>query len=162
MRIQDDLAVVHQAAFDRIVVELAAALNVDSDALRGSGHLIINGVDIGLLDYGLHDPGRMTLFFDLGAIPASREAAVCRQLLETNLLLPSSFGTFAIIPDNGHAAIVYRFDTLDGVDGITLAQAIFDVLEKHAGIENALCKTHRKRIEDIQRQLLMGRSGEES
>lgn len=132
------LQAAHEARYAQLVAELADAFGVDAAALQESGHLIVNGVDVGLLNYKVWDQGRITIFFDLGSIPAARQAEAYRKLLEQNLLLPRTFGTYAIIPGTDHGALAYTFDFSDGLDGYALAKNICETLKQYKSMEKSL------------------------
>lgn len=138
-----DLAVAHEKRYEELVEQLAGALSVDGKALKESGHLVVGSVDIGLINYQALDYGRITMFLDLGSIPAVREPEIHRRLLEQNFLLPRTFGTYALIPDNGHGALVYHFDIFDGIDGQALARIIFDLVDQYVDIERSLVNADR-------------------
>jgi Tir chaperone protein (CesT) family len=135
MKNEEELAAKHEQNFARIIHELAQELAVDPEALLASRNLIVGDVDVGIVDYGAADYGYLTIFLDLGPIPAAREGAVNRRLLEQNLILPRTFGTFAVIPDNGHAALAYRFDIFDGTDGKAVANVIRDAVNQQMSLE---------------------------
>ncbi|MEJ2417773.1 MAG: CesT family type III secretion system chaperone, partial [Exilibacterium sp.] len=136
------IALVADAADRQAVLDAAAkladAFGVDAAALQESGHLIVNGVDVGLLNYKAWDQGRITIFFDLGSIPMERQAYAYRKLLEQNLLLPRTFGTYAIIPGTGHGALAYTFDFSDGLNGYVLARNICETLKQYKSMEKSL------------------------
>jgi Tir chaperone protein (CesT) family len=141
---KEDLPIAHAQATDRTISELAKAFSVDAKALKASRHLVVRNMDIGVIDYGQNDWGRITVFFDLGAVPAARQSDVYRNLLKQNLILPRSFGTFCLIPDNGHVAVAYHFDLWEGdVTGLSLATFICDVVDRHASIESSLRKAQQ-------------------
>lgn len=125
--------VAHEQRYAQLIVELADALGTDALALKASGHLRVGGFDIGLLSYKLWDDGRITIFFDLGAIPAARQAEVHRKLLEQNLLLCRTHGAYAIIPGTNHGALVYTFGLDERIDGYALAENICQTLRQYQG-----------------------------
>lgn len=135
---EEILQAAHEEGYAQLLTELADAFGVDAGALKESGHLVVNNVDIGLLNYNAWDQGRITVFFDLGSIPHSRQADVYRKLLEQNLLLPRTFGTYAIIPETGHGALAYTFDFTDGLDGYVLAKNICETLMQYKSVEKSL------------------------
>lgn len=67
----------HQYSYDKLMTELAVALQLSPDDMKRTCHLVVVGIDIGLLDYGVQDLGRITLFVDLGSFPESKSTAVC-------------------------------------------------------------------------------------
>jgi len=147
----------HQQRYAELIAELAEIFSVDATVLKEFGHLIVNGVHVGLVDFGSADLGWITVLFDLGPIPDTQSHAVYRQLLEQNVRLPSSFGVFAIIPDNGHGALVYRFDLAGNVNGRTLARHIHEVSAAYAKLENIFEEVARNRQTDSQQRLLRER-----
>lgn len=140
---EEDLAVAHEKRYEELIEQLAEVLAVDANILKESGHLVVGSVHIGLINYHALDYGRITMFLDLGSIPAARQSEVHRRLLENNLMLPRTFGTYALIPDNGHGALVYHFDIFGGIDGQTLARIIFDLVDQYVGIERSLVNADR-------------------
>lgn len=126
-----------EQCYARLIVELADAFGVDATALQETGHLIAHGVDVGLLSYKVWDQGRITIFFDLGSIPAVRQADTWRKLLEQNLLLPRLCGAYAIIPGTDHGALAYTFDVSDGLDGYALAKNICETLTQYKSMEKS-------------------------
>ena len=134
---EETLQAAHEELYGRLITELADAFGVDAAALKETGHLVVGGIDIGLLNYKMWDQGRITVFFDLGTIPPARQAEVYRKLLEQNLLLPRTFGTYAIIPGTDHGALAYTFD-IDGLDGYGLAKNICETLSQYRSLERAL------------------------
>ena len=132
------LQAAHEQRYTQLIVELADAFGVDAAALQESGHLIVNGIDVGLLNYKVWDQGRITIFFDLGSIPLAHQAETYRKLLEQNLLLPRTFGTYAIIPGTDRGALAYAFDFNDGLDGYVLAKNICETLQQYKSIEKSL------------------------
>jgi Tir chaperone protein (CesT) family len=152
---KEDLPAAHEQAVDRTLSELAEALSVDAKALKASRHLIVRNIDVGVIDYGADDWGRITLFFDLGAIPSIRQKDAYRKLLELNLILPRSHGTFCLIPGNGHVALAYQFDLFDeAVTGLSLARVIGDVLDQHTSNETARLKVLQREIHARRGRLL--------
>jgi len=140
---EEALAVAHEKRYEQLIDELAQVLAVDAKVLKESGHLVVGGVDIGLINYHALDYGRITMFLDLGSIPAARQPEIHRRLLEQNLILPRTFGTYALIPDNGHGALVYHFDIFDSVDGQALARIMSDLVEQYVDIERSLTDADR-------------------
>jgi hypothetical protein len=133
-----DVQASHEKRFEELIVELAEALDVSADDLKELRHLVIDGVGVSLINYGVWDPGRITIVVDLGPIPIPHQLNVYRRLLEQNILLPRTFGTFAVIPDNGHGALSYSFDMLDKLNGKSLAIQIGEIIKEYASIEKSL------------------------
>jgi len=138
----DSLMEWHRNSCNRLLTELAVTLKLSRDDLIRTRHLIVEGIDIGLVDYGELDLGRITLFMDLGSFPESQNTAVYRQLLEQNLALPRTFGTFALNPDNGHAALLYSLEFSDELDGKHLASIIGELVEQYRTIEQSLAQQY--------------------
>jgi hypothetical protein len=126
----------HEKRFEELIVELSEAIGVPTNDLKESRHFVMDGVGVSLISYGAWDPGRITVIVDLGAIPGTHQADVYRRLLEQNILLPRTFGTFAVIPDNGHGALSYNFDMFD--TGEVLAMQIDGIIKQYVSIEKSV------------------------
>jgi hypothetical protein len=144
MKNEAELAVAHEKNFSRIVRELAQELSLDPDELLASGRLSARGVDVAIVNHGAADYDHLTIFLDLGPIPPAREDAVNRSLLERNLGRPGTFGTFAVIPDTGHAALSYRFGSLDGITGEKVANVMRKAVDQHSNLESPQHASHMK------------------
>jgi len=154
MEINDDIVAAHQQRYAELVTELAEIFQVDAKMLQQSRHFIVNNVHVGLVDHGNWDMGRITLAFDLGPVPTMRAGEIYRNMLEQNLRLPTSFGVFGIIPENGHAALLYHHDFSPALNGQVLAQHVDEVSQAYVSLESSFEQAQRnKRADGQQNQI---------
>jgi hypothetical protein len=94
--------------FRHLLREVAAKLGVDPVTLIEAQTLVIGGVTVSFIHYGPFDPDHLTCCMELGDVREDAMAKAYRVMLEQNASLPSTCGSFGVLPDSGQPVYLLR------------------------------------------------------
>jgi hypothetical protein len=94
--------------FRLLLGEMAETLGVDPISFLETNTLAIGGINVAFIHYGPFDPDHLTCCLEMGEAKEETLVNAYRVMLEQNVALPGSCGSFGLIPDSGRPALLLR------------------------------------------------------
>jgi hypothetical protein len=112
--------------FRLLLREMAETLSVDPISFLETNTLAIGGINVAFIHYGPFDPGHLTCCLEMREMKEEALVDAYRVMLEQNVSLPGSCGSFGLIPDSGRPALLLRL----GLDANLTSAKLLAVVEQ--------------------------------